>query len=107
MTWLGPPLIGLLVIGFLAGVFSHACIINALRRRHPETWKRLGSPTLVTNNSIHNTRRLRAYIKSGDYRDLDDPRLERTIRIGRLLEVGYLMVLLVFAALFVATLVRA
>jgi hypothetical protein len=104
MDWIESSLLLALFVGFAIGVANHARVIRILRDRHPDTWRSLGSPTLIRNNSISNSRRLRTYIKSGDCESLQDSDLNRTVRLGRFIEWGYLLVLLLFGFRFAASL---
>jgi len=104
LDWVESAMIVALLAGLAAGVFNHAQVIRNLRERHPDTWQMLGAPTLIRNNSISNSRRLRAYIKRSEYKALGDSALDRTIRVGRVIEWGYLVVLVLFGLRFVAAL---
>jgi hypothetical protein len=85
-----------LIVGFIAGVLNHSRTLRILRERHPDVWQMLGAPTLIRNNSVSNSRRLRAFLRAGEGERLGDPDLDAAVRIGRILERGYLIVLLIF-----------
>lgn len=99
-------LLAVLLVGFLAGVWTQARLLKALRDRHPEVWERLGKPTLVRNNSISNIFRLRKYLRRREYIALGDLQVERIVRIQRTLELAYIFVFLLFVISFAAGLLH-
>jgi hypothetical protein len=107
VDWVELAIVVALITGFVAGVLNHSRVIRILRDRHPDTWKMLGAPTLIRNNSISNSRRLSAFLKAGEYKALGDPDLDATVRFNRILERSYLVVLLIFGLRFLATAIRS
>jgi len=105
LDWIQTTLLACLVVGFVIGLWNHVRIIGALRNRHGERWKELGSPTLIHNNSIANSRRLRAFLKNREYEQLDDAALSRLARLQRVVERGYMVVILLFAIHFFVDLI--
>ncbi len=80
--------IGLFIVGFtLDGVLR-----RSLRRRHPEVWRSLGSPTLVMNNSISNGLRLERFLWASEYKALSDPALNRLALTIKVVFVVYTIV---------------
>ena len=102
--WIEISLLAALVVGFATGVLNHARIIRILRRRHEDEWKQIGSPSLIENNSIANARRLRVFLKNRGHERLGDEQLNRSVRVQQFIERAYVVVLLVFAIYFIASL---
>lgn len=57
------------------GAFFHYQFISILRNKYKKTWEELGSPTLITNNSIRNIIRIMIFLKEKHYIDLNDEEL--------------------------------
>lgn len=87
------PLLVLLVPAvltlFILVLAFHSKLLQRLKRRHPETWKSLGSPTLLLNNSIANSSRLLRFVHGKHYLELNDDELNRTARRLRAIEFAY------------------
>ena len=57
---------------------------KAIEARHPEVWKNLGEPRLGPM-SAGQSKALRAFVKSGQYAELNDPEIDALARrLGRL-----------------------
>jgi hypothetical protein len=82
----------------VASLYLDFRVRGILRRRHPVEWQRLGSPSFL-NNSVMNTLALRRFIRSGDYRALDDEKLTRAVKANRIAERAYLVLFVVSAVL--------
>ena len=101
MACLDGALIAALLAGFAAGVLNHARVLRILRERHPQTWRTLGEPTLIRNNSIANSRKVRSFLRKREHESLRDSELGRVVRIGKYLEWGYFLLISMFAVRFV------
>ena len=97
------PLAGILFVWGFVTLSLYASILRALRTRHPDVWKGLGSPTLITNNSLKNTLATRRFLRHREYAKLGDEQLDQTIRWHRLLERAYLVYFAFCVALVIAT----
>ena len=51
--------------------------LDNLRNAHSKDWERLGSPTLILNNSIQNSTNLLVYITRRSYLEIGDDDLRR------------------------------
>ncbi len=71
------------------------CLTNVLmsyiRKQHNATWEKLGSPSLITNNSIQNNLAFQRFLWKKEYRHLDDKKLNLLAGITRYFEVLYLL----------------
>jgi hypothetical protein len=65
----------LLIPGTIVYLFLISRLTSRLRQDHNEIYARLGEPTLFLNNSPSNSMRLVAFILSGRYSSLADPKL--------------------------------
>ena len=52
-------------------------MLSNLRKRHPEVWEDLGSPTLINNNTIRNGLRVQKFLLKKEYKGLNDPEFEK------------------------------
>lgn len=96
------PLLTLSLVGlFVVIVLLEALWRNAIRVRHPETWKALGSPTLILNNSIANSLRMERFLWRGEYRVLGDRGLNR---LAASIKIAFVVYGAVFAAMILAQL---
>jgi len=88
-----------MVILFVLIIVACAKALRIIKENHESTWRELGSPTLVLNNSISNNFRFYRYFMTRRYRELGDQELDR---IGnRLIWLG-VAYLFVAAGLFVS-----
>lgn len=67
-----------IILAFLtvSGLVLHFRLISWLRKHHPHQWAQLGSPNLVTNNSIKNFFALRKFLRVRMYMELGDAELQ-------------------------------
>jgi hypothetical protein len=77
--WYAMVLLGLIV------AVLHWYLLRRLRIQHHETWVRLGSPTLILNNSIQNSRLTLKFLSRREYRELGDSTLNRVADAERAL----------------------
>ncbi len=82
---------------FILVVVLHSKLLQQLKRRHPETWESLGSPTLLLNNSMANAARLLRFVHGKHYRELHDDELNRIARGLRAIELAYVAAFLLMA----------
>ncbi|MGH6802581.1 MAG: hypothetical protein ACREC3_04350 [Methyloceanibacter sp.] len=91
--------IGTIVFGAIvaAGIALSFYILRRLRTQHRDKWTELGEPSFFLNMSVRNQRRLSKFIWSGEYRQLNDESLDKTIAACKFLTVlGFAAVLLCF-----------
>lgn len=84
-----------LAITTVLGLAWHHTFLSRLRIHHPETWAKLGQPSLVLNNSIQKSISVLLFLWRKEYQDLDDP---ETVRIGNLLRSFLIIHLLLFVS---------
>jgi hypothetical protein len=96
------PTMTILIVTYL---FSVRSFERYLQQNYPETWRELGEPHLIYNNSLRNNGRFLAYLRNGDYLAPDDLVLNaKGSRVRRLFiasQVGFLMTLISLIAVFV------
>lgn len=92
----------LLVVSFLVMVILAVPLVvlqvkmlSRLRSNHATDWERLGSPTLILNNTIGNTFSVLGFLWKGEYMALHDGELSRTCKRLRLLGPIYFVATLV------------
>lgn len=74
-------LCALTLLGMIApGFWLYRGVLRNLRRRHPETWDRLGRPTLVYYASQDARRALQRWLAEDGAAALGDPALLRSVR---------------------------
>jgi len=69
-------------------------LLRLLRNDHREIYESLGSPSLLSNNTIRNNWLSLKFLLTGAYRDLDDERVTRLCRVLR----GFLVLLALWFA---------
>jgi len=72
-----------------------ASLLRILRSRHSETFRALGSPSLVTNNTVSSSSRTVGWILAGRFRRLGDHQVDR---IGGMLRVIFCSYVTLFIA---------
>lgn len=82
---------------FMLVVVLHSKLLQQLKRRHPETWESLGSPTLLLANSMANSVRLLRFVHGKRYRELHDDELNRLASGLRAIEFAYVAAFLLMA----------
>lgn len=91
-----PPLIGLIM---------YEIFVRMLRERHPNKWRELGKPSLLTNNGIFNGFNVLMFLFKKEYKLLGDERLSKFANILRLFNFCYLgffsIALIVFLSIFI------
>lgn len=92
----------ILMGSLLVGAFLYSQFVRILRARHPDVWKSLGSPTLVTHNTLRNFRSMSRFLLEKHYFSLDDEELNRIAkRLQLLRRVGGIATLLAFGVFLV------
>lgn len=96
------PTMTILIVTYL---FSVRSFERYLQQNYPETWRELGEPHIIFNNSLRNNARFLAYMRRGEYLAPDDLVLNAKGTLVRRLYVAglasFLISLLAFIALFV------
>jgi hypothetical protein len=85
----------LAVLVLLVGGAVHFALLRRLKRKHPETWKRLGEPTLFLSASAQNQIRVGRYLWMSEYMSAHDRALHRlafTVKALTLLTIALLVV---------------
>jgi len=68
-------LIGAELVLVLYGFRLYFLMTRALRAKHPDIWRQLGSPSLSTSNSPSTTSKVTGFVFSGSYRELNDDQI--------------------------------
>lgn len=96
--------ITLLVLA-IVGIYLHYSLISFLKKTHYEKWKELGSPALVTNNSVKNNVAILNFLKKKEYLEMNDQELTKiSLRLWNFGRI-YLIFLATVICLFVVSLV--
>ncbi len=90
-----------LLVLCLIGIVSAYLILIRLKKEHPKKWSEIGSPTLFYNNSIENNLKVTRFMWRNEYRELNDPYLNRMIASQKILFIIYV----VLFALFISALI--
>lgn len=85
------PVEALMIVYLAIALF----FMRHLRLNHQETWKALGSPSLVLNNTPMNNLRVTGFLLTGRHRELGDPKLSRYVYAIRLMLALFLCIFLV------------
>jgi hypothetical protein len=92
---------------FLVGAALDFWLLRLLRIDHTDTWRSLGSPTLVTGNSLRSMHAVRTFIAEGRHRRLNDRRIDRIVRLRTAFTMIYRAVLVAALAVVVWSIYRA
>ena len=87
------PLLFLTAIGYIVAAYL---MTKRFEAQHLETWKQMGEPNIIWNNSSKNNANLQRYLKNKEYLKIDDPKLTKWCRNTRLFY-------LVFSCSFILT----
>jgi hypothetical protein len=98
----------IIVLVFLAGVgfLLNHIFLNYLKERHVEKWKKLGSPSLFTNNSIQNNIKMLRFFKNKEYLELNDSILAKKAIFLWKYSLAYLCYFIILIILFFSTLIK-
>jgi hypothetical protein len=97
----------LVFVACIGGLILHAVFLDALRRRHPQTWEELGCPSLIMNNSLRSSLKTLGFLLSGRYVTLGDKKLTALCTFMRWYDAAYLLLfLLTLVLLFIPILGR-
>lgn len=91
-----------LVVLMLVGAVLMKWFYKRLEEQHREEWERMGSPTLILNNSMANQSKVGRFLRRGEYRLLEDPTLTRLALAAKVLGSISMFLFLLGAALVVA-----
>jgi hypothetical protein len=97
-----PYLVAILMASVGLGFFLTARLYSLLRKRHPDLYKSLGSPSLFLNNSIQNGLAVQRFVLLGRFRQIDDPQLVRLctfLRAFSICYIVYVVALMIFGSL--------
>jgi uncharacterized membrane protein YidH (DUF202 family) len=95
---------GVLLVALAVAIVSLTFyVLSRLKEYHPNEWRELGSPSLLTNNSIKNNLAVLKFLKSGEYSRLNDPKLTIASRLLWHLSAIYLVILAVAIFLLLMT----
>ena len=87
-----PVMFSVLLVAFVVGFIAHAKFIGILRKRHKNSWERLGKPTLFWNSSISNDLSVQKFISSKGYEELNDKELRTVGNFNRIFNRIYIIV---------------
>ena len=90
MMTVSGALLTLLAVGCVGGLVATQFFLRYLRLHHRDTWEKLGSPSLVMNNSIRNGLAVTRWLWAKEFLDLEDPRLTRFAKSMLLYQILYL-----------------
>ncbi len=77
-------------------------LTSVLKTHHSATWESLGSPSLVTRNSMHSALTMQRFLLRGDYRSLGDPAVTRLGRSAAVVTLaGYAIFIVLLAAVLI------
>ena len=82
-----------LVVNTVTGFVLHYFFLRRMRTGHPETWRRLGSPTMILNNSVGNGLRTTAFVWKREWKRLKDPVVARLVWSARVVMVVQVLAL--------------
>ena len=105
-TQIFPLVFGCIFLMVVFGLYLHNKFLVLLRRRHPEVWEKLGSPTLFLNNSIKSNLRTLAFLKNRQYVELNDSQLTKLSKFLWNYNRIYLVVFVVALVIFALNLLR-
>ncbi len=94
----------------LSGIFIVAYLISSeillswIRRRHSETYKELGQPSLFTNNTMSNGNRVIKFLLAKEYLSLGEDRVRK---LGTLTRTLFLVAIAMFAIAVIIFFVQA
>jgi hypothetical protein len=94
-----PLLFGILLTMVLVWFGLLARLFRTLRADHPATYERLGSPTLIYNNSLKNNWLLFRFLYRNEFNVLGDMSLGRFCRWLKIFLAGYLVLFFVMLGL--------
>lgn len=86
----------LFVLLVVSGLTMSELFRSRLRRRHGDTWKQLGSPGWIRNNSPRTTALLLRFLWRSDYRALGDTGLNSLAIALKFVQVTGTLVLVAF-----------
>lgn len=90
-------------VNTIYGLVHFAQLTRMLKVRHPDTWRMLGEPSLVRNNTPVNGLKTQRFIFKGEYRSLNDPDITRLAGRSKISAVAQLVLFAVAsAAMFIA-----
>lgn len=82
----------------ISGFVSQCIFLRRLKNDHPQTWEKLGRPTLILNNSIANGWAVFRFVQRGEYESLGD---ESFIKFSRFMKWCFRIFFVNFATLLV------
>jgi hypothetical protein len=97
-VYIAPPYVWVMFFVIVIYMTSILYLCSYLKRVHPDTWLKLGSPSFL-NNSVLNGCRTTRFIFVSEYRSLSDPRLTRMIWSIRSL-FALIIALYIFSLIF-------
>lgn len=92
-------LLQILVAASVGGAVLHTMLLSRLRTHHPQTWMRLGHPTIFVGRLA-----VMRFLLNGEYVSLGDVQLTRLARFLRRYLALYVVFLLVVVAVWIASL---
>ena len=94
-----------LIVLAIMGIYLHHSFLSLLKKTHHEKWKELGSPALVTNNSVKNSVAILNFLRKKEYLEMNDQELTKiSLRLWNFGRI-YLIFLATVICLFVVSLV--
>lgn len=77
-----------LVAATIIYLIAVSAMLSKLRRNHVATFRDLGEPSLFTNNTMSNGARVVRFVFSREYKNLNDPDIDRIAGTCRALLIG-------------------
>ena len=98
-------LFAFLLVLTILGAIAGSRLLNVLRQDHPDVWMKLGSPTLLMNNSIRNNLLVNAFLRKREYLSLDNENLTHACKTVKLISRIYIPIFCVLVILFLLLIV--
>jgi len=96
----------LVILFGILGIYLHCRFVSLLRDKYPEKWKALGSPALLTNNSIKNNIAIMSFLKNKEYLSIGDQELNRISKLLWNFGCIYVLFFIITIVLFLLFIVK-
>ena len=87
-----------LAIFLIIGLVLPCLVLDRLKKKHPQVWRELGSPSLFFNNSISNNIKTMRFIWRNEHRYLNDQYLNQIVALEKWLFLVYSISFAMFVA---------
>ena len=83
--------LGFMILMIPVGLYRRCLLEKKLRKLAPQEWERLGSPTMIMNNTLRNNALVGKWLWCKEYLRLDNQEIIKEARLGRILMIAYLI----------------